>query len=144
VIVSTPLSDGTVKHIIAGGQTLVEIAEVYDISLEELREMNDLEPGAILNLGFELIIEPSFTPTNTPIGEPSPTHPPRFSHTPSPIGLDATQALFVPGTVNPTETRISLVRFQSSTKNPTIVILAVVVSGGTLLAALYYSTRKKD
>jgi hypothetical protein len=144
VIVSTPLGDGTVLHIIAGGQTLVKISEAYNLSLEELREINQLEPDAILNVGFELIIQPSYTPTNTPIGEPSPTHPPRFSHTPSPIGQDATQGLFTPRTLSPTETRVSAARFQSSTKNPTIVILAVVISGGTLFAALYFSTRKKD
>ena len=57
VVVSTPMDDGTVKHIIQGGQSLWTIAAVYGIDLETLREINDLEPDAIMNLGDEVIIQ---------------------------------------------------------------------------------------
>ncbi len=144
VMVSTPLSDGTVKHIIAGGQTLWTIAAVYNITLEELREINQLEPDAILNLGDEVLIHPSYTPTNTPIGEPSATLPPRFSHTPSLAAPAGTAVQFSPATPSPTEKTNSEPRFQSSGKNPAIVILAVIISGGTLLFALIISLRKND
>jgi LysM repeat protein len=145
VVVSTPMPDGTVKHIIAGGQTLWTIAAVYNITLEELRELNDLEPDAILSLGDEIIIQPSFTPTNTPIGEPSPTLPPRFTHTPSPVGQQGTPIQFSVATPSPTENPVSEPRFRTSGKNPTVVILAVVISGGTLLSALIFSVwNRKD
>ena len=144
VVVSTPLADGTVKHIVASGQTLWTIAAVYDIPLEKLRELNNLEPEAILNLGDEIIIQPSFTPTNTPIGEPSSTLPPRFSHTPSPVNAQSTGVKLISSTPSPTETPLSEPRFRTNAKNPTIVILAVLISGGTLLTALLISVRRKD
>ncbi len=144
VVVSTPLSDGTIKHIIAQGQTLWTIAAVYNISLEELREINQLEENAILNPGDEIIIQPSYTPTNTPIGKPSATLPLRYSHTPSAAAPQGTAIQFIPSTPSPTEKTISEPRFQSRTKNPTIVILAVIVSGGTLLSAVLISRRKNQ
>jgi LysM repeat protein len=144
VVVSTPMSDGSVKHIIAGGQSLWTIAAVYNISLEELREMNGLEPDAIMNLGDEIIIQPSYTPTNTPIGQASPTLPPRYTHTPSPVGPRGTSIPFSPSTPSPTDIKASEPRFRTSVKNPTIVILAVVISGGTLAAALVFSLRNRN
>lgn len=144
VVVSTPMSDGTVKHIIAGGQSLWTIAGVYNISLEELREMNGLEPDAIMNLGDEIILQPSYTPTNTPIGQASPTLPPRYSHTPSPVGLRGTAISFSPVTPSPTDKSAAEPRFRTSAKNPTVVILAVLISGGTLATALVFSLRNRN
>ena len=144
VVASTPRPDGSIIHVIAGGQTLWTIAAVYEISLEELREINDLEPDAILSLGDEIIIQPSSTPTNTPIGEASPTPPPRFTHTPSPVGFRGTAIEFSPATPSQTDQVASEPRFRSNTKNPTLVILAVVISGGTLIAALVISVRKTE
>jgi LysM repeat protein len=143
VVISTPMSDGTVKHIVAGGQTLWTIAAVYNVPLEELRELNGLEPDAILRLGDEIIIRPSYTPTITPIGEPSATLPPRFSHTPSPAFAQDTAVKFIPSTPSPTDIPLTEPRFRTSVKNPTIVILAVIISGGTLLTVLFISLRKK-
>ena len=144
VVVSTPMSDGTVKHIIAGGQSLWTIAAVYDILLEELRELNELEPDAIMKLGDEILIQPSYTPTNTPIGQASPTLPPRYSHTPSPASPGGTAIPFSAATPSPTDKTANEPRFQTSSKNPTIVILAVVISGGTLATALMISLRNKN
>jgi len=144
VVVSTPLPDGTIKHIVAGGQSLWTIAAVYNIPLEELRVMNNLEPDAILVLGDEVIIQPSSTPTNTPIGEPSATFPPRYTHTPSPVGTRGTPIRLTLGSPSPTISQTPEPRFRSSAKNPTIVILAVIISGGTLLSALIISLRKRD
>lgn len=142
VIISTPMPDGSIKHIVAGGQNLWAIAAVYDIPLEDLRALNELEPDAILSLGDEIVIQPSSTPTNTPIGEASPTVPPRFTHTPSPVGSNGTAIHFSPSSPSPTENNVSEPRFRSNTKNPTLVILAVLISGGTLAAALVISFRK--
>ncbi|MGB2956637.1 MAG: LysM peptidoglycan-binding domain-containing protein, partial [Anaerolineales bacterium] len=144
VIVSTPLSDGTVKHIVQGGQTLWTIAAVYNIPLEILNEINGFEPDTVLLPGDEVIIQPSYTPTSTPIGEPSATLPLRFSHTPSLTAPKGTPVLFNLSTAKATEGLAIEPRFQSSGKNPTIIILAVIISGGTLLTALLFSLRKKD
>ncbi len=144
VVAATPLPDGTVKHIVQGGQTLWTISAVYNIPLEELRELNGFEPDIFLQPGDVVIIQPSFTPTSTPIGKPSATLPPRYSHTPSLSAPQGTPILFSPLTMTATEENIKELQFQRSAKNPTVTILAVIISGGTLLAALLYSTRKRD
>lgn len=144
VAVSTPGADGTVRHTVANGQTLWIIAAVYNIPLEDLRELNGLDPDTVVNPGNELIIEPPYTPTNTPIGEPSPTLPLRFTHTPSPVGFQGTPVVFSPASPSPTGGGISEPRFRTSTKNPTVVIAAVLVSGVTLAAALAVSLRNRS
>jgi len=144
VVVSTPLSDGTVKHIVQGGQSLWTIAAVYEIDLELLREINQLEPDTILLEGDEIIISPAYTPTNTPIGDPSDTPPARFSHTPSITAPEGTPALFKPTTPTATQEPTSEPRFQNTGKNPTVVIAAVIISGGTMLAALLFSLRNRE
>jgi LysM repeat protein len=144
VIVSTPLPDGTVKHIIAGGQSLWALSDAYNVPFEKLLELNDLEPDVILNPGDEVIISPSYTPTSTPIGEPSSTPPPRYTHTPSLGTPQGTDQSILPATAVPTETIIAEPRFRTSVKNPLIVIAAVFISGGSLVLALYFSLRKRD
>jgi LysM repeat protein len=144
VVVSTPLSDGSVFHIVGNGQSLWTIAAVYGIPLEELNEINQFDPDTVLVPGDKIIIEPSYTPTRTPIGEPSPTLPPRFTHTPSVMAPDGTPIHFSPTTPTPTEVERTEPRFQSSAKNPLVIILAVVISGGTMITVLIISLRKRE
>lgn len=143
VIVSTPLPDGTVKHVIAGGQSLWSLSDAYGVAFEELLALNDLEPDAVLNPDDEVIISPSYTPTNTPIGEPSSTPPPRYTHTPSLGTPQSTDNSFSPASPAPTETVKVEPRFRTTVKNPLVIITAVVVSGGALGAALFFSLRKQ-
>ena len=144
VVAATPLMDGTVKHIVQGGQTLWTISAVYNVPLEELQELNGFEPDVFLQPGDVVIIMPSYTPTSTPIGKPSATLPPRYSHTPSPAGPQRTSVPYNPSTKTATVGEIRELQFQRSGKNPTVTILAIIISGGTLLAALLVSIRKKD
>jgi LysM repeat protein len=142
IIVSTPRDDGTVLHIIASGQSLWAISEAYDVPFEDLLELNELDPDTIVLPGDEVIISPSFTPTRTPIGEPSSTPPPRYTHTPSQGIPESTEVTFAPATSPPTETIQADPRFRDSVKNPLVVITAVVIAGGSLAAALYFGLRK--
>jgi LysM repeat protein len=144
VVVSTPMEDGSVIHIIQGGQTLWTIAAVYNIPLDTLREINGFETDVLLQPGDSVMILPSYTPTSTPIGEPSPTLPVKFSHTPSPIAAEGTAIPYDPATKTATEEQIRELQFQRSGKNPTFTILAVLISGGTLLTAIYFSIRKPE
>lgn len=144
VVVSTPKPDGTIIHIIGGGQSLWAIADAYQIPFEDLLELNELEPDAIVNIGDELIIAPSYTPTSTPIGEASSTPPPRYSHTPDLGTPQGTSESFTPATPEPTEDPKIEPRFRTSGKNPLVVVAAVVISGGSLAAALYFSLRSRE
>jgi hypothetical protein len=143
ILISTPLVDGTILHIIGSGQSLWAIAEAYQVPFEDLLNLNELEPEAIVLPGDELIIAPSYTPTSTPIGEPSATPPPRYTHTPSLGSEQATEVTFLPETSLPTETTIPEPRFRDTVKNPLVVIAAVVISGGSLAAALHFSLKRR-
>jgi LysM repeat protein len=144
IVISTPHSDGMVKHIVGGGQSLWAIVDAYGVPIETLLELNGLEADVLLNIGDELIISPPHTPTSTPIGEPSNTPPPRFSQTPSSGTPQATDPSFSPATQVPTEASKAEPRFRSSVKNPLVIIAAVLVSGASLGAALYFSLRTRE
>jgi hypothetical protein len=143
ILVSTPLLDGTVKHIIAGGQSLWSLSDAYGVPFEELLELNNLDPDVILNPGDEVIISPSYTPTSTPIGEPSSTPPPRYTHTPSSGTSQSEEKSFSPASPVPTETVQAEPRFRATVKDPLVIITAVIVSGGSLGAALYLNLRRR-
>jgi LysM repeat protein len=144
VVISTPHPDGSVIHIIGSGQSLWAIADAYQIPFEDLLELNELEPDAIVNIGDEVIISPSYTPTSTPIGEASPTPPPRYSHTPDLGTPQGTSESFTPATLEPTDDLKIEPRFRRSGKHPLVIVGAVVISGGALAAALYFSLRSRE
>jgi len=58
-------------HVVRSGQSLWLIAALYDLTLEELMELNDLTPQSVIRAGDQLLIRqlPTATPippTNTP------------------------------------------------------------------------------
>jgi LysM repeat protein len=75
ILVSTPLPDGSVVHIVQSGQFLINIADLYGISLEELLKLNGLTEKSIIYPGDELLIRPAqASPTVTATeASPSPT-----------------------------------------------------------------------
>ena len=78
IVASTPELDGSIKHIVRGGQYLSGIASAYEVPLETLYELNNFDQNTILYIGDSIIIkkaDPTSTPippTSTPI-PPSPT-----------------------------------------------------------------------
>lgn len=79
ILVSTPLPDGSVVHIVQAGQFLINIANLYGISLEELLKLNGLTEKSIIYPGDELLIQPAqASPTATAteaLPSPTPTLP---------------------------------------------------------------------
>lgn len=145
VVKATPYSDGSIFHIIQQGQTLWTIAAVYEITLEKLLEINQLPADPILLPGDEILIQPSYTPTATPIGKPSPTIIPRYTHTPSPVSQEAggIAVTLIPPT-EPTGNLPVTPSFQSTSKQPVVIIMAVLIAGGTILLILVLSVRKGE
>lgn len=90
------LEDGKIIHQVELGETPGGIAFMYGITLDELYQLNGLEPGAFLQIGQELTIghqaqpEPATSPTTMPTvttvfpDEVSPTAPP-VTATTSPV-----------------------------------------------------------
>jgi LysM repeat protein len=60
------------RHTVAKGETLSQIAVQYQVSSAEIAAANGFAVGAVLSIGQELLI-PGLTPDATPTPEPSPT-----------------------------------------------------------------------
>lgn len=86
LVTCTPLSDGSIYHIVGYGQTLGTIARIYEVEVDELVRLNHIEPDMIyagqklwikkitMTTTVQATVE-SVSPTGTPIPtlEPSQT-----------------------------------------------------------------------
>ena len=69
----TPRPDGSVVHIVEAGDTLGAIALRYDVTVEDLRELNTGSIGSdnLIRTGQEIVVSvPSESETSTPLPEP--------------------------------------------------------------------------
>jgi LysM repeat protein len=145
VTTATPLADGTIKHTVLYGQTLITIAEAYGITIDQLRQLNDMAADdSTIWVDQELVVrkgtsEPAAqeTPTAEINANPTPgTAAPIETQTPPPTQA-ATRTIF---TATPQATRAAPNEGQFKRR---LGILLVVVSGGGLAAYLYFSSKIK-
>ncbi len=68
LIQSPPREDGSVVHVVQQGQTMWDIAAVYQVSIDELLALNYLEWGELLHPGDEVLVKlgPGQTPPPPP------------------------------------------------------------------------------
>lgn len=88
---STPNADGSISHMVQYGETLIDIAQAYGVTVDELVGINKLDPKKpVYFAGQPLLIRLAFTPTpvltatNTPkppTRTPLPTRTPRPTRT---------------------------------------------------------------
>ncbi|MDO9546591.1 MAG: LysM peptidoglycan-binding domain-containing protein [Pelolinea sp.] len=126
---ATPLADGTIKHTVLYGQTLVSIAEAYGITIDTLRSLNDMTAdNTIIWVDEELVIATGTgifpTPSATLVIE---------TQTPQPT-LTATTA---PITATPQATT------EDGGTSQTLGILLIGLAGAGLVVALVFSSRRK-
>jgi len=132
---ATPRADGAVIHITGQGQSLIGIAEAYQVPLDEILQLNNLTLDSIIYPGEEILIRPANTATATlrptatqPSATPtasatSATPTPRNSFTPKPTET---------ATAEPLPTPITAERGQLITGvviGAVIIFLAVIISG---------------
>ncbi len=95
VIVTTPLADGSIVHVVQPGQALYTIAVVYDVPLDTILALNELTENSFIFPGDKILIRGAYTPTappppsETPIPSATPLTPtrtPRPFETPTPLG----------------------------------------------------------
>ncbi len=96
---ATPRPDGAIVHIVEAGETLFGIARMYNVSADQIRELNagSIGPDDMIRVGQELVISvpdeeaPAATPvpetpTPTPDAEPEATPTPEPEPDPEPEG----------------------------------------------------------
>ena len=64
VQVATPQADGSIVHTVGNGQALWNIAAAYDVTVDQIKDLNGLT-GDIITTGQELKVQGAYTPTPT-------------------------------------------------------------------------------
>jgi LysM repeat protein len=136
-VVSTPRKDGAIVHEVGYGQTLIGIANSYEIPLEEILTLNILTKDSLIYPGEKIYIRPPNPNTSTP----SPTEPPATkTQSPSPTSKNKSptpRATFTQApspTTTPTATPTPLPADRQRLMFGTVllaafVLVAVIVSG---------------
>jgi hypothetical protein len=92
------MADGAIVHIVEDGENLASIAEVYGVSMADIRGLNGMAPTSNLIFpGQKLIIRLPLPPTETPTLTPSVPRPTR-----TPTVVTATRTPRATRTVTPT------------------------------------------
>ena len=91
VKVATPNEDGSIIHEVELGQALWSIAAAYEVTVEELRAMNNLPENAVIYVSQKLLIQVAHTPTPSPTATLTPRPPTR-----TPIPQQSAQAISTP------------------------------------------------
>jgi LysM repeat protein len=74
-----PTPTPRLHHIVRAGETLWTVAALNNLTLDELLALNNIDAGAMLHVGDQLLIRPLPTPTDTPTATP-----PAATGTPAP------------------------------------------------------------
>jgi uncharacterized protein YkwD/LysM repeat protein len=147
VITATAQDDGTVYHKVEPGETLWDLARAYDVSIDTLASLNNLDASdPVIYPGQELQIREQFTPTATPTITNTPLPPTRTlrpSRTPQPAS--ATPAL----AGSPTPAAAPLLPEDSLINKPNLNKLGIliIVVAGLGLSTIFVSrilSRKKE
>lgn len=83
---TTVREDGAIVYRVETGDTLIGIAVTYDLTLEELYELNDIDETAVLTVGQEIVVGQQPVPESTGGSSDVPTVPvsPSATFTPTP------------------------------------------------------------
>jgi LysM repeat protein len=143
IVTNTPLSDGSIIHIVTSGETLWQIALSYGLKVADILQLNGLSATSnAIFVGQRLIIRlpvtatptvplsPSVTATRQPSRTPrppTPTHVPTITATPSP---------------SPTVTRAPLISLPNMPDNRSIAYLLIGIGVAGLLVILATGFRK--
>ncbi len=145
VTIATAQADGSIKHTVLGGQTLTSIAEAYGITIETLRELNQMEADdSTIWAGEELLIQPAGS--GSAAAESTATPGVETGQTDSqitPTGL--AQAYVPPPTQTVSGAPTAAVPAASPVERQTYQIfgiLLIAVSGIGLVVMLYFSNKR--
>jgi LysM repeat protein/uncharacterized protein YkwD len=135
VIVSTARPDGDVIHEVQYGQTLWTLADMYHVTVEQIKLLNGLTTDTIVP-GWKLLIQKAAT-------QPAPvtdTPPSRFTPTETPY---PTAVPYHSPTPSPTVTVVT-VPLGEQIKQNRMVVAALLIAFSVLLAGIIGFGRKKE
>jgi len=129
----TPAGDGRYYHIVQSGETLVWIAKLYEVNLNDLMAWNGLTGSSIIHPGDQILLQ--VTPPMPPTFTPSPTLPP--TNTPT----------LPPATPTPTATIVSATATppvsETTQGTPALLFLFVgLASTGTVVAVFFLKKKR--
>jgi LysM repeat protein len=143
---ATPNPDGSVVHVVRSGQTLIDIAKAYGLTVAEIKDLNYLTSDTIY-VGDKLIIHAASTQgptttttaTTTPTRVASPTRKPTRTPTPSSSPV---------ATIFPTQADPALKVTPQPASDPlgNILVVAIIVlaAGGVILMIVGSFIRRSD
>jgi LysM repeat protein len=128
MVISTPNPDGSIIHVIQPGDTLLAIAQAYNITLTSLEQLNSMTNTTTIYPGHKLIIRPAYTPTTT-----------RLTSTSSPTQTPTTMLiLFSPtsprNTPSPTSPPAPGMSSSKAGGVFIVIVLVALVSAGAITA----------
>lgn len=142
-VVSTPRPDGAVIHVVGYGQSLIGIANTYEIQVAEVLKLNEMTLDDVIYPGDEIILRPSNTPaptkaspTSVPSSTLTQTATPRESSTPRPTRTLPNTAT---SSITPSPTAIVI-----SPQQEPVVIGAVLFSLAVLVGVVVLGLVKQD
>ncbi|MEA3351827.1 MAG: CAP domain-containing protein [Chloroflexota bacterium] len=143
-VVSTPREDGSIVHIVNYGQSLIGIANTYEVEVAEVLKLNGMTLDDVLYPGDEITIRAAHTPTVTENPTtPAPTSTPSDTLTP-PTATPPPQVTFRPSntpTLSPTASPIPMI---ISPEREPMVVGVVLVSLVVLLGVIIGGVLKQD
>ena len=138
VIKSTPRKDGAIIHTIRTGQALWTVSAVYGVHVSYLRELNNLEEGAILHAGDKIVVRPS----NTPVSPATQTPTPKPTRKPTLQAANTLPATTLISTNLPKTAKINQPAAAEETSgNPavkTMIILAFIIIFMVLVGSMFF------
>ena len=144
---STPKPDGSVIHPVGYGQTLINIAAAYNITIDALRKLNRMTSSSVLWAGQNLVIQPSNTVTPTPTKTLTPLPPTRTltpTRTPTETPTATPTATLVPTvTLSPTATTPPLLALPDTLDDRRSLGTVIVVVCGVGLGLMVISLLRK-
>lgn len=144
VNVATPQADGSIKHTVLNGQTLTAIATAYGVTLDQLRELNQMvADDSNIWVGEELLIQPAGSALPTAAANPTAAPPAETAPTAVQITPTRIAQAYVPP---PTATAASAAAPAASPAERQTYqifgILLIAVSGVGLAVMLFLSNKK--
>jgi uncharacterized protein YkwD len=129
---NTPHPDGSVIHEVKSGQTLWLIAQMYNLTVTKIKELNGLTSDTVY-VGDRLIIQPSFTPTISPTITLTSLPP---TSTPVPTRTLRTPTISPTVTLTPTATPESFQLFSGFNRQTLGTVIIIVSALGVTLLVL--------